>query len=70
MAMVMQMGRLNCMHASQHENTQGEEDEVLHPARESDAIVLCAVRKAQAGEEEVKRGECAENELTSRIQPN
>src|SRR5688572_21883937 len=70
MTVMMQMRGLNCMHAAQHENTQGEEDEVLHPARESDAVVLCAVRKAQTCEKKIKGGECAGNELTSRIQPN
>src|SRR5688572_22433030 len=70
MAVVMQMRGLNCMHAAQHENTQGEEDEVLNPAREADAVVLCPVRKAEACEKKVKRSECAGNELTSRIQPN
>src|SRR5688572_1572662 len=70
MAVVVQMGGLNGMHASQHENTQGEEDEVLHPAREADAVVLCSMRKAEACEKKVKRSECAGNELTSRIQPN
>jgi len=70
MAVVMQMRGLDRVHAAQHESAQSEENEVLHPPRDADAVMLCSMGEAQASEEKVKRSEGAKNELAARIEPN
>lgn len=69
-AMVVEMRRLDGMHAGEHEDAQGEEGPILDGAGPTEAVVLCAVGEAQAGEEEIEGGECAEEEVMMGVEVN
>src|SRR4051812_35762456 len=59
MAMVMQMGDLNRMHRSKHQDAEREKDQIVLPTGEPKAIMLSVLGFPQTVEKEIERSEQA-----------
>ena len=66
---MMEVRRLDGVHAAKRQDAEGEEDGILRETGEAEAVVLSAVGEAKAGEEEVEGAEAGEEEMVCMVEP-